>query len=166
MTADPFREVEQTVQRNMNAFSLSVARVADVPDNVQHQIKITPVTETANLATITQSTTASVAVSQQGDIALPEQGDLVVVGRFENRNPVVIGVLYASEDDVRDYSRDERHIADADIGVYVHGRYLSPPNRTDDPDNPPASAMWYRSDIDEYRGVEGGQVVSFDTTDV
>lgn len=166
MTANPFENAKQTVERNLNTFSLILARVADVPDNVTHQAKITPMTETAGGATITQSLTASVAVPQKGDIVLPKNGDIVIVGRLQNRQPVILAVLYAAEDDVRDYSRDERHIADDDIGVYIHGRYMTPPSRTDDPNTPPSSAIWYRSDLNEYRGVEGGQIVSFDTTDV
>ena len=35
--------------------------------------------------------------------------------------------------------------------------------RSDDPQNPSDGAMWYRTDLDEFRGQVAGETVTFDT---
>lgn len=39
-------------------------------------------------------------------------------------------------------------------------------NRSDDPSNPADGRLWYRNDLEEYRGVQNGTVVKFDTTQI
>lgn len=48
--------------------------------------------------------------------------------------------------------------------AYEDGRIIR--RLSADPSNPDDGEMWYRTDLDEYRGVVAGAVVSFNTTAV
>lgn len=58
---------------------------------------------------------------------------------------------------------DAKLAAQSDVSVET---VLELVGRPDDPSNPVDGSLWYRSDLDEYRGVENGSVVSFNTTQV
>lgn len=49
-------------------------------------------------------------------------------------------------------------------GTLTAEALLTVPKLSSDPNNPDDGSIWYRTDLDEYRGVEGGTTVSFDTT--
>lgn len=167
MTQNPFADASQKAASVRGDFSLSVAQVTEAPDDGGHIIAIKPTTKAGGQQTETSATPATVLVPQRGDVALPREGDLVVFSRLENRKPVVIGTLYSYLSSIREHDADERHIgADDGAGLFLHGDFATVPTRADDPSNPADGAVWYRTDLDEYRGVENGQTVAFDTTNV
>lgn len=49
-------------------------------------------------------------------------------------------------------------------GPFTHNRGPVVEQRTDDPTSPADGRVWYRTDTDEYRGVENGSVVVFTTS--
>jgi hypothetical protein len=167
MALNPFEDSRQKVRDSTGEFSLGLARVTASPDDSNHRIGIRPVTQTGANETITNPTGADVLVSEFGDVNVPQRGDMVVFGRFENRNPVVLGTIYTQESAAREYDSTERHIGrESSAGLFLHGPFGVVPRRTEAPENPPDGAIWYREDLDEYRGVENGTKVSFDTTTV
>lgn len=166
MSKNPFKDTQDAVKRQRGNFALGIAKVMFVPESSAHQIVIQPVTATEP-GTETNPAPATVSVPQKGDIALPTEGDLVVFGRFKNRQNVVLGTLYSQKSSIREYRGDERHIGDDDgSGVFIHGPFGVVPKLDADPPAAPDGAVWYRTDLDEYRGVEGGTTVRFNTTTV
>lgn len=168
MAQDPFRNTRERERRRQGEYSLGLARVVSVPDSAGHQIAIQPLTQTGpQEETSTKPSSASVMVAERGDIALPSVGDLVVFGRFANRRNVVLGAVYSDQTAVRDHSSEERHIgSDGGRGVFFHGDVIVPPRLDEAPQQPPDGSVWYRTDLGEFRGVEDGTRVSFDTTPV
>lgn len=168
MAQDPFKDSRQRHRRNRGNFSLGIARVVSAPSNAGHQVAIQPVTSSGDGGeTETRPSPAGVVVPVKGDISLPAVGDLVVFGRFKNRQNVVLGTIYSQQSDIREYDAAERHVGiESNEGTYIHGPFGVVPTVTEDPQSPPDGAVWYRTDLDEYRGVEGGTTVSFSTTAV
>lgn len=166
MALNPFEDSRQKTRRASRQQGLDVAKVVDV-DEAAHMVLIRTMTKTgAEAQTDTSPTPAIVSVDERGDVSLPSVGDTVVVARFKSRNPVVLGTYYTRERDLREYEVGERHIGSDDGSVFIHGRFGVVPKVTEDPTDAPDGAIWYRDDLDEYRGREGGQTVRFDTTAV
>jgi hypothetical protein len=149
MALNPFEDARQADQRRRGEYSLAVARVVGVDSAAKHRVAVRPVTSAGGGRTITSPTSATVLVGQRGDIALPDVGDLVIIGRFENREDVVLGTFYSKESDIRDHETDERHIGADDGSTWLHGRYAVPPRLTEHPSDPADGAVWYRSDLDD-----------------
>jgi hypothetical protein len=165
MARNPFKDNSQKDQRTSGVFSLGVGEVTNVPDNNAHQIGVRPLTKTGDGQNITKPTGMTVAVSQKGDIAVPNKGDLVVFGRIKNRKNIVLGVLYSQESNIRDYDSQERHIgSESNSGTFIHGPFGVVPKIDEAPSAPPDGSVWYRSDLGEYRGMEDGTKVRFNTT--
>jgi hypothetical protein len=167
MTANPFRDATEKADRVAEVNPIGVAEVANVADDAGHVITIEPLTKVIDQTTVTDGEPADVLVRQRGDVALPNEGDIVVYSHFDDGTVVVLGTLYGYRDEVRAYAADERHVGSDDgAGVFLHGPFASAPRVSDDPDDAPDGAVWYRDDLDEYRGVESGTTVTFDTTNV
>lgn len=166
MTYNPFKDSSQKMRRRDGEYALSFAKVVSASSDSAHEVGIKPATTTGEVRTDTDPVPATVVVPQRGDVALPSVGDLVVVGALQNRMPIVLGTVYSKRSSIRPYDADDRHIGTDDGVTHLHGRFGVVPKRSDDPDDPDDGAIWYRTDISEYRGVEGGTTVSFDTTNV
>lgn len=166
MSQDPFKDSREREKRNRGNFALGVARVVDVPDDAGHQIVIQQLTKTDS-STDTKPEPSTVMVPQKGDVALPKEGDLVVFGRFMNRGIIILGTIYSQQSSIRSYDAESRHIgSDSSTGLFLHGPFGVVPVVDEAPEEPPRAAVWYRSDLDEYRGMEDGTKVRFDTTPV
>lgn len=167
MARDPFEDSKQRVEREKGSFALGIGEVVASPDDTAHQVVIQPTTKTGEDSTVTRPSPATVMVSQKGDVCVPQEGDMVVFGRFKNRQNVVLGVLYSKQSKIRTYKSEERHIgSESGGGTFIHGPFGVVPKRDEDPSDPVPGSVWYRTDLDEYRGVEGGTKVSFNTTAV
>lgn len=167
MTANPFRDSTRKVRRQRGEFALGVAEVKSVDADRSHTVLVQPLTTAASNKTLTDAEPADVLVSQNGDVSLPAEGDLVVYGHLNDEDIVVLDTLYGYRDQVREYAVDERHLGQDDGGgVFLHGPFAAAPSVEQDPSDPPDGAVWYRSDLAEYRGQESGTTVTFDTTDV
>jgi hypothetical protein len=165
MTYNPFEEADRKVQKAKRDFALGLGIVTAVPDDVDHQIVMKEITDVGDGGN--GPTGSTVMVPQRGDIALPSRGDMIVFGRLKNGEPLTLGTIYSREAPSREYAANERHIgADDGGGTYLHGPFGVVPKVTDDPQNAVDGAVWYRTDIDEYRGQEDGNTVTFDTTTV
>jgi hypothetical protein len=166
MTANPFSDAKQRVDRQSGEFALQLARVIDVPSDATHQVLVESMTKTSE-RTVAKPTPATVITAATGDISLPKAEDVVILGKLPNGQDVVLGSVYWKNSVVRDYDAAERHIGrDDGGGVWLHGPFAAAPKRTDDPTDAPNGAVWYRDDLDEYRGQRDGNTVSFDTTQV
>lgn len=148
MTADPFQNARQESRRTQRHMGLDIGVVVGV-SAANHMVAVREVTDTGERQTASPPTTAAVTTDQQGNVVLPSEGDLVVLARFRNRTPVVLGTFYAQKGEVPG-------------GV----QRRQTPQVSEDPSDPDDGTMWYRTDLDEYRGVEAGTVVSFNTTNV
>lgn len=149
MALNPFEDARQADQRREGEYSLAVARVTQIDAAAKHRVAVQPVTSVGGGQTLTAPTSATVLVSQLGDIALPEVGDLVIIGRFENREDVVLGTFYSKESDIRDHDTDERHVGDDEGTTWLHGEYAVPPRRDTHPSAPADGAVWYRTDLND-----------------
>ena len=162
MTADPFKNSREEASRVSEKQGIDVGTVVAV-DYEGHRVAVREATETAGQSTDTSPSIASVAVPRKGDVAMPEEGDLVAMVRLMNRSPIVFGTWYSRYGEIPDTDGAERHISGRD-GVFIDGPFVKAPRRSDDPSDAPDGSMWYRDDLDEYRGVENGTIVTFDTT--
>lgn len=159
MASNPFVDNEQKSRRHSDDFALDLARVKRVEDDDDHQAVVEIVSTDTEAPAKLPAT-----VSHTGDVALPSEGDMVVVGYARGQKPVVIGTVYTRQDNPQ-YGADERHVH-GDGGVFLVGPFAAAPKVDSDPASPPDGAVWYRTDLNEYRGVENGTTVSFDTTAV
>lgn len=167
MTQNPFRDSRQRVQRQQGQFALGVGRVMQVPDASAHEVVVKPLTSTGAEQTESAQDAAVVLVAAKGDIALPSVDDLVVFGKLESSDKIILGTLYSRASSIREYAADERHVGrEAGGETVLHGSAMVAPTRTEDPADATDGALWYRTDLDEYRGVENGNTVRFDTTQV
>lgn len=164
MTQNPFETTRKESKRRADDFALGFARVLEVPDDSAHQVVLKPLTRTTE-ATETDPQSATVSVVQKGDVALPQEGDVVVYGRITSEKIVVLDVVYSRYSDIRDYDHRERHIgAESGEGVFLHGPFGVVPKVTEDATDAADGAVWYRTDIDEFRGKQDGTVVEFGTS--
>lgn len=166
MVSDPFRNAREESSRVSDKQGIDIGIVVGVDDS-GHRVAFREVTETGGIEsdTTTSPSVASVAVDSKGDYNLPSEGDLVAILRLMNRNPLVISTFYSQQSDVPDADGAERHVSGED-GVFLVGPFAVAPKRTDDPSDAPDGTLWHREDLDEYRGVEDGTIVRFDTTPV
>jgi hypothetical protein len=166
MALDPFEDSRQRTNRSERQNGLDVAVVVGTsPEN--HMVAIREVTSTGDPITGSDPTNAAVVVDEKGDVNLPREGDLVVIARFKSRVPIVLGTYYTQQNQIRDASAQERHIGSEDgEGVFLHGPFGVVPKLSESVTGAPDGAVWYRSDLDEYRGMENGTKVRFDTTAV
>lgn len=166
MSFNPFEDADEKTRRTEDREGLELATVVDAPSDANHQVAIEVMTETGFLDTATRPTNASAVVPKRGDVAVPSEGDMVLVARLKSRKPVVVGTVYDDGNEVRDYGPDERHVGSDDGPTFVHGTFGVVPKVSSDPSGAVDGAVWYRTDLDEYRGVENGTTVSFNTTAV
>lgn len=166
MSLDPFKDSRDRTRRTKRNNGLDVAVVVGTsPEN--HMVAIREVTSTGDVVTETKPTNAAVVVDQKGDVNLPEEGDLVVVARFKSRVPIVLGTYYTQQKQIREAVAEERHIGSEDgEGVFLHGPFGVVPKVSESVTGAPDGAVWYREDLGEYRGMENGTKVSFNTTAV
>lgn len=165
MALNPFTNAEQSVRRSEERVGLGKATVVAVDDET-HMVAIKPATASGSGSdTDTQRTPAAVLVDTNGDAHLPSVGDHVIYANMKNSYPVVIGTNYSRRKNVPSFDGAERVVSGSD-GVFLRGPFATAPKRSDDPSDAPNGSLWYREDLDEYRGVEGGTVVTFDTTTV
>ena len=166
MALDPFENARNETAAQEQLRGLDVGVVVDTsPEN--HMVAVKEVTSTGQPMTETSPTSASVLVSQHGDIALPQKGDLVIVGRMTSDIAVVLGTFYSDKTEIRTASAESRHIgADDGDGTYLHGPFGVVPIRSEAVTGVPNGSVWYRDDIDEYRGMEDDTKVTFETTPV
>lgn len=165
----PTEDAKERVQseRQRGTYGIYTATVVGSSGSSGHMVVVKPITSTGERATATDPTAATVLTTTIGDIGQPTEGDVVALAPIRGKEkPVVIGTIYTSESGIRSYDAGERHIGRSGHGTYLHGLFASAPSRTDDPSDAPDGATWYREDLDEYRGVEDGTTVTFDTTAV
>lgn len=163
MTGDPFQDARRADDRQRDMRGSDVGIVVAVSSD-GHMVAYREVTDVGDRKVDGVPTQASVMVPKQGDFCLPEVGDLVLVTQFRNRTPMVVGTYYSSAEQIPDAAEDDRIVSASGGGVRLDGAYVGTPQRSSDPTDPPDGAIWYREDNDEYRGVENGTVVTFDTT--
>lgn len=108
MTYDPFKDARQTAERKQGRYSLGLARVADAPDNSDHVVIISPVSDSGIESS--GPVPAEVAVENIGEVAIPSEGDLVVFGKFGNERAIVLQSVYSGDDSVREYQSGDRII--------------------------------------------------------
>lgn len=169
---NPFSYAATESSNTSDLFAADIGQVTRVPDGNTHSVVI-------RLLAAERDTTqmaAPVTVDVRNDVSLPSVDDIVVLLYTKGGKPIVVGTLYARQDAVPENSATIRRLGhptgDGHVDIHedgqttIHGQYTRPPVRDTDPDGPEDGAMWYRSDLDEYRGVENNTVVSFDTTDV
>lgn len=161
MAKNPFKDSTRKTRRSTDNAFLDLGVVKQVDADATHTVLV----EILSTGGDSGPVVAAATVSQQGDISVPDVGSLVVIGRVKGRRPIVLGVLYTTEDDIPEYLVGERHIG-GEAGTFISGPFVRAPSVSSDPDSPPDGAIWYREDLDEYRGVEGGSVVSFSTAAV
>lgn len=176
MTLDPFKDSEERVRRREDSFALDFAKVVDSPPDANHRVVVRVVTDIGEggVELAGKPQPAFVTAATSGDISVPEEGDFVVVGYLRGRQMVVVGSAYTRLNRSPSYEVGERRIGNdsgsvrvRDSGVVaVDGPFGVVPKRTDDPSSPEDGSVWYRSDLDEYRGVENGNTVTFNTTTV
>lgn len=164
MSLDPFKDSRDRTRRQEQQNGLDAAVVVGVSVE-KHMVAIREVTSTGERVTEGRPTNAAVLVDDRGDIALPSEGDMVLVARFKGRTPIVVGTYYTQQSQIPGGADGERHIGGSD-GVFIDGPFGVVPQTTDDVSDAPDGAIWYREDLAEYRGMEGGTKVSFDTTAV
>lgn len=165
----PTEDARERVQneRQRGTYGIYAATVVGSSGSSGHMIVVKPITSTGVQETSTDPTSATVLTTTKGDIEQPKEGDVVALAPIRGKEkPIVIGTLYTGESGIRRYEAGERHVGRDDHGTYLHGSFATAPKRTDDPSDPPDGAVWYREDIDEYRGVENGTIVTFNTTAV
>jgi hypothetical protein len=108
---------------------------------------------------VEESLTVQGGVLARGPLSTEEH---ITLGELNGDPTAGIGTVYYDKNDSRFHGETGR-------GTFAFAELdnnaLTIPTRTDDP---PAEdgILWYRSDLDEYRGVEDGNIVSFDTTTV
>lgn len=99
MARNPFKDSKQKDRRDQRRVGLDVGVVTSVsPEN--HLVGVRPLTKTRGGETETKPTNASIVVDQQGDVNLPSSGDLVVIARFKNRKPILLGTYYTQKDEI------------------------------------------------------------------
>lgn len=166
MSLDPFKDSRERTRRSERKNGLDVAVVVGRSTD-SHMVAIREVTSTGEPVTETKPANAAVTIDQKGDVNLPEEGDLVVIARFKNRTPVVLGTYYTQPKQIREAAAEERHIGSEDgEGVFLHGPFGVVPKVSESVTGAPDGSVWYREDLGEYRGMEDGTKVSFDTTAV
>jgi hypothetical protein len=125
MTVNPYKHSTQTAKRFDGRFSLDIARVTEVADDAAHQVQIEILSPDTGDDLQGGPIPATVSVQQSGDIAIPSVGDVVIVGRFRNRRPVVLGTVYTRQTTLDQYQSGERTIGhpptDAQIQIAEDG---------------------------------------------
>lgn len=156
----------QERSRRRGTYALVQAVVVDVPGDGGHGIVVRPVTDVGDEKKLGKPRIVDVITPSTGEISLPRKGDMVLMGSVRGKErPVAIGAVYAAQDDITSYDSGDRVIG-ADSAVRLEGDLATVPSRTDDPEDAPEPSIWYREDLGEYRAVEDGNVVTFDTTTV
>lgn len=163
MTADPFKDNAQKDDRRTRIEGLEIAQVVRVPDSNNHTV-IVRAASVQGQATSSTPEAASVTAATSGDVSIPSEGDLVLVGRTIGGTAIVIGTVYSDTADVPTYDTGDRIVGNDDGPVILGGDFAVAPRFDSDPDDPSDGAIWYRNDLDEYRGVEDGTTVTFNTT--
>lgn len=163
MPPNPFTDSAEKSEEVRDAMGVGVGVVIGVSYE-SHMVGLRELTGTGGDTSGTP-TQAAVAVDESGDVSLPSVGDTVVFARFMNRQPVVIGPYYTTLGEIPDTDGSERVVSGSD-SIRLSAPYVVDPKRTDDPSDAPDGARWYREDLDEYRGMQNGNIVRFDTTQV
>lgn len=115
MVADPFKDSRDRTARAGQRVGLDVARVVGV-DETTHLVAVKPMTDTGDERTSTSQTVAAVTVDKRGDVSLPQVGDTVVMARFKNRKPIVLGAYYTQEGQIPAYDGDDHVFGNASDG--------------------------------------------------
>lgn len=124
MAYDPFENAREEVGRRQGRFSLALGRVSYAPDNSEHIVIVEPLSD-AGPSGESGPVPAEVGTTSLGDIAVPTQGDLVIFGRFNNGRIIVLQSIYSSDDEVRDYTSDQRHIGRDEEELILHGSSIT-----------------------------------------
>lgn len=162
MSLIPHEDAREESRRVSRQSGLQVA-IVDAVHADSHVVRVTPITSTGDSVTDTAPVLAAVGVGRRGDVELPSVGDIVTVGMFQNQTPIVMQTHYSQENQVPSIDGADRVVSGED-GLALDAPYVIWPKRTDDPSTLIDGSTWYREDLDEYRGVENGSVVTFDTT--
>lgn len=119
MTYDPFKNARQEVDRKQGRYSLGLARVTNAPDDAEHVVVISPLSDSGPDIE-SGPVPAEVAVEDIGEIGVPSEGDLVVFGKFSSGRLIVLASVYSDGDDVREYEAGDRHLGRDTNPFFIH----------------------------------------------
>lgn len=160
MARNPFEDSARKAESVRDSYAFDLGVVRRVEDDDSHMAVVEVVSSGSEAPE-----RLPVMVTAQGDISLPSRGDMVVIGYARGRKPFVLGTIYTRQTAPTDYESGER-VLSGSAGVFLEGPFGVVPIVSEAPDAPPDGSVWYRDDLDEYRGMEGGTKVRFDTTAV
>lgn len=119
MPANPFTAAKQKTDRSERQQGLDIAVVTDVfPED--HMVSFREVTAAADPLTEGTPDKASVSVAKSGDAGLPAVGEVVVLARFKNRLPVVLGTYYTEKGDAPTFTDLERIVGVSHLDSRLH----------------------------------------------
>lgn len=111
-----------------------------------------------------------VLVSDTQDVHQLKQGDVVIVLVGEAGEEIIVGTLNQNKDieygdRVIGNSRNDSTITITRSGeIELNAPFVYVPRVSEDPENAEDGAVWYNETTNEYKGVEDGSTVVFDTT--
>jgi len=109
-------------------------------------------------ATVSANANGSIAIGQGATVAPDATNSIVVGSGSAVRGDRVVGIGDGLNIQVNDV------FATTIRTSFNDAPNLLLPSRDTDPTNPPGGSIWYRFDLNEFRGVEGDTIVTFDTT--
>ncbi len=153
-------------KREKREYAFYFARVTSVPRNGRSVLA-------QQLGVDESAAGRAVTVPVKGDVAEPQPGDIIAVMRGSRGAEVVVGTVYEEGDVPSDWEHGDRRIGnrrnDSNVNIKRRGEielnapFAYAPRVSEDPDRAGDGAVWYNTTEHAYKGVEDGEVVTFQT---